>query len=219
MPSADSPPGISSTRFGQYHKEITQAIEELGRGSIATITGWFTAMDLPSPRVVQAIEDRASRITPDRNQRLLDYWHNKAKGADVPHYRQIDPVDIRDLLGYLAIVDVVAGGADFRYRLYGSDIVRHTGNEMTGRLTSDLVERAQVQPFIPMFFAVINTRVRLDRTPWYSEHQPPPHISQMIWQRLALPLLNDNGEVFRLLLSMVPGESTGLDMQGLRNTG
>ena len=206
MEPAEPAPKAVVLAASQRRQAIAQAVDELGRGPSPTIAAWFRSMRLPPPRVTKVAAASAAGLAPDRTRRLFDHWHGLSGGSDIPHYRRIDPVEIPSLLGYLAIVEVLDGGTNYRYRLYGADIVRHTGIEMTGRTTADLVDRAKVAPFIPMFFAALNTRTLYDRAPWYSEHQPPAHISQLYWHRLALPLVDDQGAVTRLLLSIVPSE-------------
>ncbi|MBL8838301.1 MAG: PAS domain-containing protein [Alphaproteobacteria bacterium] len=74
-------------------------------------------------------------------RRLFDYWERKRGRRRWPARADIDPLDLRDLLGSIVIVDVVPGDAGapprFRYRLFGTKIVERVGFEMTGKFIDE----------------------------------------------------------------------------------
>ena len=51
----------------------------------------------------------------------------------MPRRCDIDPVELRHLLPYLQITELVDGGARIRYRLVGTAIVNAYGAELTGK--------------------------------------------------------------------------------------
>lgn len=76
-------------------------------------------------------------------QRLLRYWREKG-GGGTPARREIDPIDLRDVLPYTFMMDVTgmmdatdgadgaAGGPGFVFRLVGTEVVDLFGRNLTG---------------------------------------------------------------------------------------
>lgn len=76
----------------------------------------------------QAIDHPALRA-------LFDYWSGRCGGACLPARRDIDPLDIPELLPHLMLIDVDSAQApapDLRFRLVGTALVRHFGRDTTG---------------------------------------------------------------------------------------
>jgi len=110
----------------------------------------------------------------------LAYWRSlirPAAGATYPDRGDIDPGRIPRLLPYTFLVDVIAGGADFRYRLVGTDIVAHTPRDNTGLLLSELVAQGSQAQLRSLYAAVVADaaprfqriayRTRSDLRSWY----------------------------------------------------
>jgi hypothetical protein len=53
-------------------------------------------------------------------QRLYDYWQERRSPRSMPSRSDIDPVDMRFILGNLLLVDVLAAPLRFRIRLHGT---------------------------------------------------------------------------------------------------
>lgn len=68
-----------------------------------------------------------------KNKALLVYWSGKADEDGIVHRRDIDPVDLKRVLGGLFIVEPVDGGRDLLYRLVGSQNERRLGMKCMGR--------------------------------------------------------------------------------------
>lgn len=66
-------------------------------------------------------------------QQLHAYWDARRAGRSYPARDEIDPLDLRFILGSLILVDVEAEPRRYRYRLFGSDIARRQGFDMTGK--------------------------------------------------------------------------------------
>jgi hypothetical protein len=73
-----------------------------------------------------------------RIHRLYAYWREKA-GAAMPARAEFDPVDVRDLLPNLMMVDVLGQPPRFRYRLVGTRVAQYTGFDFTGRYLDEMV--------------------------------------------------------------------------------
>jgi len=81
----------------------------------------------------------AESLSDQRLLTLYAYWLSKRGGRAMPSRADIDPGDFRALLPHILLVDVIDGGTDFRYRLVGTELERHLGRPVTGRLLSELV--------------------------------------------------------------------------------
>lgn len=69
----------------------------------------------------------------------LRYWNRKRGGRPMPARRDIDPVEVPQLLPNLQLTEVVDGGTRFRYRLVGTAIVEAFGAEFTGKYVDELL--------------------------------------------------------------------------------
>lgn len=77
-------------------------------------------------------------VRSERIHRLNEYWQAKAKGK-VPSRSDVDPVDVRELLPNLMMIDMVGDPVRFRYRLVGTRVVQYTGFDFTGRCLDEMV--------------------------------------------------------------------------------
>ncbi len=56
----------------------------------------------------------------------------------MPRRRDIDPTEIPKLLPHVQLIEVAEGGARFRYRLVGTELVAAFGKEYTGKYLDEL---------------------------------------------------------------------------------
>lgn len=84
----------------------------------------------------QRAEDLAPIGKPELHQ-LCDYWLAKHRGDRLPLRADIDPQELRFIIGNLILVDVLRDPLRFRYRLMGSNLTRPTGMELTGKLLDE----------------------------------------------------------------------------------
>jgi hypothetical protein len=77
-------------------------------------------------------------VQSQRIHRLHAYWRDKA-GTGMPSRAEFDPVDVRDLLPNLMMVDMVGQPPRFRYRLVGTRVAQYTGFDFTGRDLDEMV--------------------------------------------------------------------------------
>jgi len=98
----------------------------------------------PLDGITTAAQEMASSLDPvivqsERIRTLNGYWQARSNGGKVPSRSDIDPVDVRELLPNLMMVDVVGDPARFRYRLVGTRVVQYTGFDFTGRCLDEMV--------------------------------------------------------------------------------
>jgi hypothetical protein len=80
----------------------------------------------------------SSDISDKRLQRLYEYWIEKQAGRAAPAQRDINPVEISDLLGFINIFDVQDEPRDYKVRLNGCEVAEMLGREITGKFCSEV---------------------------------------------------------------------------------
>lgn len=80
--------------------------------------------------------------------------------AGIPDRRQIDPVAFGPvLLPMLALIDVLGGGVDYRWRLFGTHHEQEYGASLTGMRLSDLEQQnPSAKPFRPILEHTVVSR-------------------------------------------------------------
>jgi hypothetical protein len=68
---------------------------------------------------------------------LYGLWTAKRGVRRMPDRADFSLTDLRHWLGDIHLLEVIDDGRDFRYLVYGTDIGRHHGFEMTRKLVSD----------------------------------------------------------------------------------
>ncbi|MFY7962246.1 MAG: PAS domain-containing protein [Elsteraceae bacterium] len=165
-----------------------------------SVAGTHRRANSIKPRVFWAPDE--SSLASGELRSLFAYWRKLRGDKPMPRQDQIDPLDMRDALGFLFLMDVVDGGADFRYRVYGSKVVDRYSVDMTGKLLSNLkVDSVFVDFFMAGYRAVVARKI-----PLLTQHNHSPFVAATDTVRLILPLANDKGEVGRILVGNIPGE-------------
>ena len=137
---------------------------------------------------------------------LLRYWSELAGARGMPRAKEIDALEMRPALGYINLLDVIDGGEDFRYRVFGSVIAAVAGYDMTGRTVSAL----KTAPYMAEFALATCRAVVLRGQPLLTEHRPPASaVPTVAWHGLILPLAGEDGTVTRLLVGSVPFSRDG----------
>lgn len=91
-------------------------------------------------------------------QPALQYWQSLT-GQGLPTRRDIDPVDIPDLLANVMLLDVLNDGADFRYRLAGTAVEHNFGASIKGLVLSEIVQIfPTIQPILDVKRRCVATR-------------------------------------------------------------
>ncbi len=83
-------------------------------------------------RVSGAPGDFAAAIENDRLRRLYLYWDEKRRDRLFPARRDLDPLDFPYALGKIMLIDVSHDPLQFRFRLYGTELVDRMGIDVTG---------------------------------------------------------------------------------------
>ena len=133
---------------------------------------------------------------------LLAYWSQQRQGRFAPARRDIDPVDIPQLLPHVALTEIIHSGDGtaprFRYRLAGTQIEERFGCSLTNRFLDEL-KRGAYLDFIEELYA----RMMAEKVPIYSENTfETDDLNKLQAKRLMLPL-SDDGETVNMVLAGV----------------
>src|SRR5215469_10644954 len=93
---------------------------------------WITQADLPQMGIAARPEIRNPRLL-----RLYDYWTQRRGSQRYPARADLDPRDMKYLLGELIVLDVFYDPLRFKYRLHGTKLVTRAGFDMTGKWVHD----------------------------------------------------------------------------------
>jgi hypothetical protein len=125
---------------------------------------------------------------------LFDYWSGRRNGACLPARRDIDPLDIPELLPHLMLIDVEPS-AELRFRLVGTALVRHLGRDTTGLAVSEGYFGTEWEKIQEDYRYVI-----AKRRPCLRHNQGVGRDRRTFdYQRLLLPLAADGAEVDMIL--------------------
>src|SRR5438552_1830808 len=78
------------------------------------------------------VDKMLSTIADGDLRRLYLYWDEKRAGRRFPARRDLDPVDMAFILGWLLLLDVSYEPLRFRFRLHGSELGARLGRDLTG---------------------------------------------------------------------------------------
>ncbi|MFN4088870.1 MAG: PAS domain-containing protein [Alphaproteobacteria bacterium] len=132
---------------------------------------------------------------------LLEFWHTHKGPSGLLPRAAIDPLALRPALGVIMLLDVLDGGADFRYRLYGTTIAERTGFDWTGRRLSEMAAKS----FTGLFYAAVYRAVIRRVAPVYTVSGSPRHVAATRWSRIILPTGGGDGGVTGFMVGNVPG--------------
>lgn len=122
------------------------------------------------------------------------YWRGLSRHGALPQRRDIDPVDLRQLLPHLYLIDAQATPDELRYRLAGSLIVQAFGFEPGGLTRADIRARhvqAERQGEFDRTSAETH-RIITDRIVAYThDHMTSYTKDYLAYARLNLPISED----------------------------
>ena len=87
--------------------------------------------------------------------RLHHYWDGKRGRSPVLAKHEIDPVDLRDILPHLFMIEANGAPPRFRIRLVGTAVARLVGRDSTGRYVDEVVGIEKHQSAITPYLAVV----------------------------------------------------------------
>ncbi len=111
-------------------------------------------------------------------RQLIGYWQSRRAGDGMPHWRDVDPLDIPHLLAHIWISELSGEGQAVPvYRLAGTEICRLHGGELRGRKVQEALNR----PYAPFLARVLQDAFKgtaaairvqdVDRHPDYDSYE------------------------------------------------
>jgi hypothetical protein len=149
---------------------------------------WGTLADR---RVLAAPTHRAAKA-------LLTYWQSKAPVEGVPRRQDIEPAEIVPLLPNLMIIEPVAEGSDWKYRLVGTAVAQRYGFDWTGQRLTELLDAATAPSVIQFYNDLAAARTAAFVT-GRAQAEGREHI---VYECAALPILGSDGASVWVLLGV-----------------
>lgn len=139
----------------------------------AWITTWSGDDDAVPPdhdrRSRDATYDSVEVQEQPRHDRVADFgtlWDSKRQGACLPARDDFPIEDLRPWFGHVLIMDVGAGGGDFRYRMIGTQITAFRDRDYTGKWISECDFGESRESMIATFRNPIVQRRPVYRSGW-----------------------------------------------------
>jgi hypothetical protein len=126
---------------------------------------------------------------------LYQYWNARRGIRPMPTRADIDPLEMRQWLPRLTLVDVSPDGQHFTYRLVGTQMVDLLGVNPTGRSVETAWPEDAVELVLDGYRDVVESRAPVfcqQTCEWLSDQQPTA------WA-MRLPLSSDGTEVDMIL--------------------
>lgn len=148
-----------------------------------------------TPPVV-TVRDESDLVACEADKRVLRayaYWRKAHTPAGLPGRPQIDPLQLRDLLPFVWLVDVQREPLRLRYRLIGTAVVDVLGRDMTGQW----FDEAHPDPQSQVSYLNRAGSVIQERLPNWRRGRPNlwMHQTYTTVQNLIMPLAADGTHV------------------------
>jgi hypothetical protein len=114
------------------------------------------------------------------------YWLAKRGGKRVPARADIDPVELQRFLPNIFMIDVIDGGARFRYRLVGTAVGNALG-DYSGRYVDEALQPPHYARYHAKYLRVVRELAMIYEVVRIFWQEGPP----VVFRRLMLPLSDD----------------------------
>ncbi|HVO17046.1 MAG TPA: PAS domain-containing protein [Alphaproteobacteria bacterium] len=134
------------------------------------------------------MDDISAKITDKTTRAFYDYWKDRKAGGQLPRWHDFDPVEMRDWLGWINVVEVAGegDGCRFRYRVHGDQLSDFLGVEMTGKF-ADEIPRASVRERAMAGYRVVADKQAPDLVRYVDTHANERLVRV---ERLTVPVLD-----------------------------
>jgi hypothetical protein len=159
--------------------------------------------------MVQNTDTALADMPDSRLRQLVAYWLTRRGNRVAPPRAALDPVDIPELLPWLAILDVTSHG--FQIRLAGTGLDGICGRTLTG-LTLDH------QSTHPLELTLLSwlRHAREQRVPMQVQATLAGHRTRLVMQGVMLPLSGDGNHIDKLICGCVALGGLPLPITGRR---
>jgi hypothetical protein len=94
--------------------------------------------------LAHSVPPRLPNIINERLRQLLAYWEKERGDRSMPARTDIDPVELRFILGHIILLEVMREPLQFRVRLQGTEMQWWMGHDLTGK-TLDQLASAELE--------------------------------------------------------------------------
>jgi hypothetical protein len=133
---------------------------------------------------------------------LLRYWSRKRSSRRWPSRADIDPLDLKPVLGHINMIEAVPqpeGPPRFRYRLFGTEFVFYHGHDLTGHWLDEIADPGFRAELIAMYTGIVQSGEMRMLSYDYMLATGPHR-----FQALALPLSEDGRSVGLIMVCGLP---------------
>lgn len=121
---------------------------------------------------------------------LVAYWSSRSGDGGVPARSAFDPVDIPALLPALSLVELIGESRQARFRVYGTEIVRNFGYDLTGKTLEEAdISAERVRYWQEIYWRVADTALPL----FGRDNAIIRHYVSFEW--VKLPMTGDSGAI------------------------
>jgi hypothetical protein len=141
---------------------------------------------------------KAPDIVHPKLRQLYDYWDGKRAGRDMPSRADLDPVEMRFVIGNVILVDVLGEKPlDFRIRLHGTNLSERVGFDLTGKML-DALPLPEFRELTRQSFAKVATT----KQPLHAHRDRILDSRRRFYETIILPLSSDGERVDRILCGL-----------------
>lgn len=132
-------------------------------------------------------------------RQLYEYWDCKRGARPMPARSDLDPIDIRFIIGNVIMVDVIEGTPpQFHIRLHGTNLSEQVGFDLTGKLL-DAMPLPEFRELTRQSFA----KVVQTKEPLHAHRDRTLDRRRRFYETLILPLSSDGERVDRILCGLL----------------
>jgi len=121
---------------------------------------------------------------------FVELWNTKRGNRRVPRWSDYDWDDLFPWWGSLVVSDVFWEPYDYRYRLYGTNVVNKIGIDVTGKRASELIDINYVDDTEMEFYEMVGRNLHITKTSGLIRMPGREHIKETF---VELPL-SDTGD-------------------------
>lgn len=142
-----------------------------------------------------AVELSLAEVSSPRIQWANEFWHSRKSGRALPSRADFVPEEIKPLLGRVAMLEVSYDPLDFRYAVFGTELVQSYGRDMTGKSVRDLSPPGFAELLFRLYEELVASAApRVHRI----THETPKKLNS--FERIALPLSSDGATVDKIVI-------------------
>jgi len=139
---------------------------------------------------------------------VYDYWLTKRHDRLFPARSDIEPTELRRLLPYLMLSDVVDGGDRIRFRLVGTNMVTHWGGDFTGKHLDEVMSGTYRDFMMGLYRDTIR-----QACPIYSRSRFRWDVGRSVeTERLFMPLGEDDDRVDTIFIGQTFAKAAGQEV-------